>query len=85
MTKSGKKYKVIPTKEQINIMKLYWKMFQAEYDIFWGRVGELEKGMAKKTGIKDIEFIKDDMCSGEWIGIGNASRTLRLLQREDLE
>lgn len=85
MTKTSKKYKVVLTKKQINIIKLYWKMFQAEYDIFWGKMGELEKGMSKKTGIKDLEFIKDDMFGGEWIGIGNASRTLKLYQREELE
>jgi len=85
MTKSSKKYKVIPTKEQLDILKLYWKMFKAEEDIFWGKLGELEKGMAKKTGIKDLEFIKDEMMGGEWIGIGNVSRTMKLYQERELE
>ena len=85
MTKNSKKYKVIPTKEQLDIIKRYWKMFKVEEDIFWGKIGELEKGVAKDTGIKDLEFIKDDMMGGEWMGIGNVSRSLKLLQREELE
>jgi len=84
MTKNSKKYKVIPTKEQLDIIKRYWKMFKVEEDIFWGKIGKLEKGMAKKTGIKDLEFIKDDMF-GEWIGIGNVSRTMKLYQERELE
>jgi len=55
------------------------------YDEFWSHVQLIEKNMAEDSGIKDMEFIKDEMCGGEWVGIGNVSRTMALLQREDLE
>ena len=76
------KNKITPTKTQIAIVKLYWDMFQAEQSLFYGRIGELEKAMSKKTGIKDIEFFQ---CDGDWVGIGNAERTMKLIQREELE
>jgi len=76
------KNKITPTKTQIAILKLYWDMFQAEQSLFYGRIGELEKAMSKKTGIKDIEFFQ---CDGDWVGIGNAERTMKLIQREELE
>jgi len=82
MTKISKKYKVIPTKKQLAIMKLYWKMFQAEYDIFWGKIGELEKKMSSAAGIKDLEFFCSD---GDWCGIGQGNRQMALIQREELE
>jgi hypothetical protein len=56
-----------------------------DYDFFWENVQSAEKWMRKETGIKDLEFIKDEMCGGEWIGIGNVARTCRLYQREELE
>ncbi len=79
-----KRYKIKPNIKQLGIIKLYWKMFQAENVIFWAKIGELEKGMSKKTGIKDLEFIHDSMWMG-WAGIGNTSRTMPLYQREELE
>lgn len=78
----NKTYKINPTKKQLGIMKLYWDMFQAEYNIFWGRIGELEKAMSKETGIKDLEFFQSD---GDWCGIGNGERTMRLIHGEDLK
>jgi len=77
-----RKYKIKPTEKQLEIIKLYWKMFNAENDIFWGKLGELEKAMSKKTGIKDLEFFQSD---GDWCGVGNVDRTMGLLHREDLE
>lgn len=74
--------KIKLTKKQLDIIKLYWKMFQAEYDIFWGKLGELEKGMSQKTGIKDLEFFNSD---SDWCGVGNGDRTMRLIQRGELE
>ena len=55
------------------------------YDEFWSHVQMIEKNIREDSGIKDVEFIKDQMFGGEWIGIGNVSRTMALLQREDLE
>lgn len=72
-----KSYKIKPTKKQLAIMKLYWDMFQTEQAILWGKMAELEKGMSRETGIKDLEFFNSD---GEFVGIGNGSRTMKLIQ-----
>lgn len=80
-----KQYKIKPTKKQLGIIKLYWKMLKAEQEKLWMRIGELERSMSKETGIKDLEFIQDSMFGGEWVGVGNSERTMALLQGEDLE
>jgi hypothetical protein len=78
---SNKKYKIIPTKKQLAIMKLYWDMFQSEHDIFWGKVGNLERNMSKAVGIKNLEFFQSD---GDFCGIGQADREMRLIHEEEL-
>ena len=80
-----KQYKIKPTKKQLEVIKLYWKMLKAEQDKLWLRIGELERAMSKKTGIVDLEFIQDSMFGGEWVGVGNVDRTMSLLQGETLE
>lgn len=75
----NKNYKIKPTKKQLRIMKAYWEKFQIEQDVFWGRMSELEKEMSRETGIKGLEFFHDQSCTG-WVGIGNADRTIKLLQ-----
>jgi hypothetical protein len=80
-----KQYKIKPTKKQLEVIKLYWKMLKAEQDKLWLRIGELERAMSKKTGIVDLEFIQDSMFGGEIMGVGNVDRTMSLLQGEDLE
>ena len=80
-----KQYKIKPTKKQLEVIKLYWKMLKAEQDKLWLRVGELERTMSKETGIVDLEFIQDSMFGGEWVGVGNVDRTMSLLQGETLE
>ena len=82
MTK--KMYKIVPTKKQLEILKLYWKMFKAEESLFWGKIGEVEKAMSKKAGIKGLEFYHDTMCSG-WVGIGQYDRNMRLIMEGELE
>ena len=79
-----KKYKIKPTKNQIKIMKIYWKSFNKLFDKWWKDIQKLEKQMEKRTGIKGIEFIKDTMF-GDWIGIGNDERTMRLFQTGELD
>ncbi len=66
-------------------MKEAWKQFMSDYDVLWRLLTSTEKWMEKETGIKGIEFIKDNMFCGDWIGIGNVDRTMRLYQREELE
>jgi len=73
----AKKYQINPTKKQLAIIKLYWDMFQTEQAILWGKMAEFEKGMSRETGIKDLEFF---WCDNECVGVGNVSRTMRLIQ-----
>ena len=80
MTK--KKYKIIPTQKQLEILKLYWKMYECEHNDFWGRICKLEEGMSKKTGIENLEFF---WCDNEIVGIGDRDRGMKLIQREALE
>lgn len=80
-----KKYRVKITPERLKTIRAYWKLleeYQSELDM---RIVQLEVGMAKDTKIKGIEFIRDEMCGGGWIGVGNINRTMGLLQGEELE
>jgi len=74
-----------PTKKQIGIMKEYWKQLMKDEKTFYALVYNIEKLMARETGIKDIEFIRDEWMGGEFVGIGNGSRSIKLIQRERLE
>jgi hypothetical protein len=75
--------KIKPNKKQLDTLKLYWKMLQVEETLFYNRIAELEEGMSKTTGIKDLEFFQDEMNMG-FVGIGNTSRTMKLLQQDQL-
>jgi hypothetical protein len=78
----SKKYKLKPTRKQLLLIKEAWKRFQYIEECFYQSIGKLEDKIAKETGIKDIIFFNSD---GDWCGIGNKSRSMKLLQREDLE
>jgi len=80
-----KKYKITPTKKQLEIMSKYWAIFQEHQNIFYKSMFSLEKDMERLTKIKGIEFIKDDMCGGDFIGIGDVNRNMSLIQAETLE
>ena len=76
-----KKYKIKVTKKLIEQLRPFWREFrkvQGRYDI---KLRKLEEGMAKKTGIKNIEFF---FCDNEIAGIGNVERTLPLIRDTDL-
>jgi len=77
-----KKYSVKPTEKQLNIMKLYWSMLQTELSLFYGKVGQLERDMSDATMIDSLEFFQVD---NDFVGVGNYDRTLKLIQREELE
>ena len=77
-----KKYPIRPTEKQLKIMKLFWAMLQQEEIRFNFKINELEKNMSERTEIEDLEFFR---CDGDYVGIGNISRTLKLIQREELE
>jgi len=80
--KMKKKYPVKPTEKQLEIMKLYWAMLQTELSLFYGRVGHLERDMSDATKIDGLEFFQSD---NDFVGVGNYDRTLKLIQREELE
>jgi hypothetical protein len=76
------KYPIKPTEKQLKIMKLYWAMLQTELSLFYGKVGQLERDMYKDTKIQGLEFFQ---CDNEFVGIGDYDRTMRLLQRTELD
>lgn len=61
--------------------KKYFAMLSRAEDLHSANVMSIEKIMAKETGIEDIEFF---MCDNWYCGIGNASRTMKLIHREDV-
>jgi len=77
-----KKYPIKPTEKQLNLIKLYWAMLQTELSLFSSKAGQLEKDMSDATKIDDLEFFSVD---SEFVGVGNYDRTLKLIQREELE
>jgi hypothetical protein len=78
----NKTYTLKPTKKQLKIMSLYFKMLEQEEIIFFNRVCDLEREMIDKTGIQELEFFR---CDGEFVGIGNLDRTMQLISGEILE
>ena len=75
-------YTVIPTKKQVKIMKKHWKALQQAKDELHNEIQKIKKRMIKETKIKDIEFFMSD---GAYIGIGNTSRTMSLIQWDVLK
>ena len=73
---------IIPTKKQIEIMKKYWKALKRANNEFYDDTQKIKKKMAKETGIEDLEFFMSD---NEYIGIGNTSRTMSLIQWDVLK
>jgi len=74
------KSKVYTTKPPSRkILKKYWEQMEKAQDFFHFNITLIEQLMAKETGIKDIEFFRspDDGC---YCGIGNDSRTMKLIQ-----
>ena len=73
--KKNYKYKAKDYRRRLN---KYWKRLGVAEDVFNGILAQIEKDMAKETGIKDIEFFRND---DGIVGIGNASRTMELIPR----
>ena len=75
---TSKHYTVKPPSKKV--LKKYWAQLEIAEDAFYQNVGMIEKRMAEETGIEDIEFFRspDDGC---YCGVGNGSRTMRLVQR----
>ena len=70
------------SKELINKLKPYWAEYQSISDEYWDKVTKLELRMSKEMGIEEMEFFH---CDNEVVGIGNVARTIKLIQREQLE
>lgn len=77
-----KEYKIKVTRKLLKQLKPFWRELQKIRDEYNIKVVGLEKEMAKKTGIENIEFFS---CDNDVVGIGNVERTLRLIQDTELE
>ena len=55
------------------------KDIKSEFD---SRVSDLEKELEREVNVEGIEFF---MCDNEYVGVGNADRTMRLIQTDELE
>jgi hypothetical protein len=77
-----KKYIVKPTKEQLKVIKSYWVKLQEILDENYEKIYNLEMELSKETQIKGLEFFQ---CDNEYVGVGNAYRTMKLIQRKELE
>ena len=70
------------TKEEIEKLKKYWKKLQVLEDEYFIKVHLLEKAMQRNLKIDDLEFFESD---DGYCGIGNLSRTIKLIQADELE
>lgn len=71
------------TKSQIKKLKPYYKKVKILEDIFLEAVGDLEKQMNEDLNIKNtkLEFF---FCDGSIAGIGDYSRSYKLIQSDKL-
>jgi hypothetical protein len=69
------------TKEQLEVVKLYWAMLQQELTIFYSRVGDLERKMSKEVEV-DLEFFQ---VENDFVGVGDYNRRMKLIHQEELE
>jgi len=77
-----RKNKIKVTKKLLKQLKPFWRKLQKIQDIYNIKIVGLEEDMAKKTGIKNIEFF---LCDNEIVGIGNVERTMRLIRDREIE
>lgn len=76
-----KKYKIKVTQKLVKQLKPFWRESQDIQDSYNIKIAGLEREMAKKTGIENIEFF---FCDNEIVGIGNVERTMRLIHDVEL-
>jgi hypothetical protein len=77
-----KPYNVKITKKQKELIKNYWHQLKDIKSEFDSRVSDLEKELEREVNVEGIEFF---MCDNEYVGVGNADRTMRLIQTDELE
>ena len=70
------------TDKEIKKLKVFWKKLQDLEEEFDYEVRVLEELMQKAVDIEDLEFFKSD---DGYCGIGNTSRTIKLIQYDKLE
>lgn len=70
------------TEVEIKKLKKHWEKLQKLEDEFYKKVDLLESVMQDDLDISDVEFFMSD---GEYVGIGNITRTIKLLQSDKLE
>jgi len=71
-----RKKPIKPTVKQLIIIKQYWQKLKEAESEFIEKVMGIETDMETATGIKDIEFF---MADNEYVGVGNADRTIDLI------
>ena len=69
------------TKKELIKLKEYWERLQDILEDRWNEISALEDEMRIITGF-DWEFF---MCDGEYCGIGDEGRTVKLINSEELE
>lgn len=77
-----KKYKIKVTKKLLKQLRPFWQELRKVRDCYDLKLRKLEEEMARKTGIKNIEFF---FCDNEIAGIGNVERTMPLIHSTELE
>jgi hypothetical protein len=72
------------TKKQLKLIRGYWTKAMIEVDYFYKRIDNIELQMRadKELKIKDIMFYWSD---NGIVGIGNESRSMKLLQEGELK
>lgn len=78
----SKKYPIKADKKLIAKLKPFWLQLQKLENEHYSRVQKLEKLMQLTTKIEGIEFF---MTDGYYCGIGNADRTMKLIQDFELD
>lgn len=79
-----RRLKIELTSSDLNKVKIFWKALQSMTRTHCKYTAKLEKLMGQVVGIKDICFVRDDFEQG-YYGVGNKSRTLRLIDESELE
>ena len=64
------------TARQLASIKQHWKKLKEAESDFQEKLISIEISMEAATGIKDIEFFMSD---NEYVGVGNADRTMELI------
>jgi hypothetical protein len=71
-----------PTKAQLKIMKEQWKELQEISDYYYEGIDRIQEHMQSLTGL-DVEFFRNSF--GEFCGIGNYDRSMKLIHDYQLE